>query len=74
MLIVHKYGGTSVGSLDRIENVAKRVAKARKEGNDIVVVVSAMSGETNRLIGLAMILSATRWIRSVVPTDVPPYF
>ena len=50
MLIVHKYGGTSVGSLERIDNVASRVAKAKKEGNDIVVVVSAMSGETNKLI------------------------
>jgi len=53
MLIVHKYGGTSVGSLERIENVATRVAKAREEGNDIVVVVSAMSGETNKLIEFA---------------------
>ncbi len=50
MLIVHKYGGTSVGSLERIDNVASRVVKAREEGNDIVVVVSAMSGETNKLI------------------------
>ncbi len=53
MLVVHKYGGTSVGDLDRIENVANRVAKAREAGNDIVVVVSAMSGETNKLIGYA---------------------
>ncbi len=53
MLIVHKYGGTSVGSLERIENVATRVAKAKAEGNDLVVVVSAMSGETNKLIGFA---------------------
>ena len=53
MLIVHKYGGTSVGDLDRIENVANRVAKARDEGHDLVVVVSAMSGETNKLIGYA---------------------
>ncbi|RUM67483.1 MAG: aspartate kinase [Sulfurovum sp.] len=53
MLIVHKYGGTSVGSLERIENVTTRVAKAKKEGNDIVVVVSAMSGETNKLIDYA---------------------
>ncbi|MCH9741315.1 MAG: aspartate kinase [Epsilonproteobacteria bacterium] len=53
MLIVHKYGGTSVGSLERIESVASRVAKAKKEGNDLVVVVSAMSGETNKLIGFA---------------------
>jgi len=53
MLIVHKYGGTSVGSLERIESVATRVAKAKSEGNDLVVVVSAMSGETNKLIGFA---------------------
>ena len=52
-LIVQKYGGTSVGSSERIKNVAKRVAKARAEGHDIVVVVSAMSGETNRLVALA---------------------
>ena len=52
-LIVHKYGGTSVGSPERIKNAAKRVAKARAEGHDIVVVVSAMSGETNRLVALA---------------------
>ena len=49
MLIVHKYGGTSVGSLERIASVADRVERARKDGNDIVVVVSAMSGETNKL-------------------------
>ncbi len=53
MLIVQKYGGTSVGDLDRIENVANRVAKARDKGDDIVVVVSAMSGETNKLIEFA---------------------
>ena len=53
MLVVQKYGGTSVGDLDRIENVANRVAKARDEGKDLVVVVSAMSGETNKLISYA---------------------
>ncbi|MCC7645651.1 MULTISPECIES: aspartate kinase [unclassified Janthinobacterium] len=52
-LIVHKYGGTSMGSTDRIKNVAKRVAKWHDAGHQIVVVPSAMSGETNRLIGLA---------------------
>ena len=52
-LIVQKYGGTSVGSPERIKNVAKRVARARAEGHDVVVVVSAMSGETNRLVALA---------------------
>ncbi len=59
MLIVQKYGGTSVGSLERIENVAKRVAKAKAEGNDLVVVVSAMSGETNKLIDYAHHFSKT---------------
>lgn len=52
-LIVQKYGGTSVGSAERIKNVAARVKKTREEGHDVVVVVSAMSGETNRLVALA---------------------
>ena len=52
-LIVQKYGGTSIGSTDRIEAVADKIAKFRKQGNDVVVVVSAMSGETNRLVSLA---------------------
>lgn len=52
-LIVQKYGGTSVGSPDRIRNVARRVARYKALGHQVVVVVSAMSGETNRLIGLA---------------------
>src|SRR4051812_11684695 len=52
-LIVHKYGGTSMGSTDRIKNVARRVAKWHDAGHRIVVVPSAMSGETNRLISLA---------------------
>ena len=52
-LIVQKYGGTSMGSPERIRNVARRVARWRAQGNQIVVVVSAMSGETNRLIALA---------------------
>ncbi len=59
MLVVQKYGGTSVGSLERIENVAKRVAKARDEGKDLVIVVSAMSGETNKLIEYAHHFSKT---------------
>jgi len=53
MLIVQKYGGTSVGSIDRIKAVAERVVRARREGNNVVVVVSAMFGETDKLIGLA---------------------
>ena len=52
-LIVQKYGGTSMGSVERIENVAARCIAAQKAGNDVVVTVSAMSGETNRLIALA---------------------
>jgi aspartate kinase len=52
-LIVQKYGGTSVGSVERIKNVSRRVAKWKAKGHDLVVVVSAMSGETNRLIALA---------------------
>jgi len=56
-LIVHKYGGTSMGSTERIRNVAKRVAKWSRAGYQMVVVPSAMSGETNRLLGLAKELS-----------------
>jgi aspartate kinase len=57
-LIVHKYGGTSVGSVERIKNVARRVAKWKAAGHDVVVVPSAMSGETNRLIALAKEIQA----------------
>ena len=52
-LIVHKYGGTSMGSTERIQNVARRIAKWHRAGHQMVVVPSAMSGETNRLLGLA---------------------
>ena len=52
-LIVQKYGGTSVGTIERIQAVAERVIATQKKGNQVVVVVSAMSGETNRLIALA---------------------
>ncbi|PAV24553.1 aspartate kinase [Tamilnaduibacter salinus] len=58
-LLVQKYGGTSVGSPERIEAVAERVSRARDNGDDVVVVVSAMSGETNRLIALAESISET---------------
>ena len=58
-LIVHKYGGTSMGSTERIRNVAMRVAKWVRAGHQLVVVPSAMSGETNRLLGLAKELSPT---------------
>jgi len=57
-LIVQKYGGTSVGTPERIKNVANRIARFREQGHQVVVVVSAMSGETNRLIGLTKEISA----------------
>jgi len=57
-LIVHKYGGTSMGSIERIQNVARRVAKWHAAGHQVVVVPSAMSGETNRLLALAKEISA----------------
>ncbi|RME37265.1 MAG: aspartate kinase, partial [Deltaproteobacteria bacterium] len=51
-LVVQKFGGTSVGSIERIQNVARRVARTYDEGNQVVVIVSAMAGETNRLVAL----------------------
>lgn len=57
-LIVQKYGGTSMGSVERIQNVARRVAKWHAAGHQVIVVPSAMSGETNRLLGLAHDISA----------------
>jgi aspartate kinase len=59
-LIVHKYGGTSMGSTERIRLVAKRVAKWARAGHQMVVVPSAMSGETNRLLGLAKELAPAK--------------
>jgi aspartate kinase len=59
-LIVHKYGGTSMGSTERIRNVAKRVAKWARAGHQMVVVPSAMSGETNRLLALAKEVSPAK--------------
>ncbi|MBI2350877.1 MAG: aspartate kinase [Deltaproteobacteria bacterium] len=56
-LIVQKYGGTSVGTVERIKNVAKKVVAAKQHGNEVVVVVSAMAGETNRLLALAQQIS-----------------
>ena len=58
MLIIQKYGGTSVGSLDRIKAVAERIVKTQKQGNHVVVIVSAMAGETDQLIGLATQISS----------------
>lgn len=62
-LIVQKYGGTSMGSTERIANVARRVAKWRRAGHQVVVVPSAMSGETNRLLGLAKELAPGKLTR-----------
>ncbi len=59
MLIVQKYGGTSVGNTERIDAVANRVIESKKAGHDLVVVVSAMSGETNKLLDYAAYFSAT---------------
>ena len=59
MLIVQKYGGTSVANVERIKAVAERVVRTAREGNDVVVVVSAMAGETDKLIGLAHQLSSS---------------
>ncbi len=64
-VVVQKYGGTSVGSLDRIRAVAERVASVRAGGAGVVVVVSAMSGETNRLIGLAKDLASQPAVREL---------
>ena len=69
--IVMKFGGTSVGDLDRIRNVARRVKAEHDAGNEVAVVVSAMSGETNRLVGLvseAAALYDTREYDVVVST------
>jgi aspartate kinase len=62
-LIVQKYGGTSVGSIERIEAVAEKVLKYKQQGHDLVVVVSAMSGETNRLVDLAYQISPNPSVR-----------
>jgi aspartate kinase len=74
-LIVHKYGGTSMGSTERIRNVAKRVAKWARAGHQMVVVPSAMSGETNRLLGLAKELApsqSNRRLSAASSTCWPP--
>ena len=71
-LIVQKYGGTSVGSVDRIRNVARRVARFHREGHQLVVVVSAMAGETNRLLALAKELSPRTRIRASSTSSPPP--
>ncbi len=64
-LVVQKYGGTSVGSLDRMRAVAERALRCQRDGNDVVLIVSAMSGETNRLLGLAHQISPTPEMREM---------
>ena len=59
-LVVQKYGGTSVGSLERIRRVAERVAETYREGHQVIVVVSAMAGETDRLLSMGWELSKTQ--------------
>jgi len=58
-LLVQKYGGTSVGTVERIKAVAEKVCRFRQQGHDMVIVVSAMSGETNRLVGMASEMQET---------------
>ncbi len=70
-VIIQKYGGTSVGSIERIRAVAERVHRSKQAGNDVVVVVSAMAGETDRLLGLASDISelpATRELDMLLAT------
>src|SRR4029434_9656738 len=64
-VVVQKYGGTSVGSIERIHAVAARVQRARQEGHQVVVVVSAMAGETDRLLRLAHEVSTAPQAREV---------
>jgi aspartate kinase len=64
-LLVQKYGGTSVGTVERIQAVAEKVAKSHRLGNQLVVAVSAMSGETNRLIGLAKAIDPEPCLREM---------
>ena len=75
-LIVQKYGGTSVGNAERIKNVARRVAESRAQGDQIVVVVSAMSGVTDSLIKLAKEIMprrpSARWTCCWPPASRPP--
>ena len=64
-LVVQKFGGTSVGNLERMRNVAERALRTQREGNKVVIIVSAMAGETNRLLGLAHEISSTPDMREM---------
>ena len=55
--IIHKYGGTSIGSIEKIKSVAKKIILEKEKGNDVVVVVSAMGKTTNKLVDLAMYIA-----------------
>ena len=63
MLVVQKFGGTSVGSVERIQNVARILLESQRKGHKVVAVVSAMSGETNRLVSLATQINPQPWSR-----------
>ncbi|MBT4731264.1 aspartate kinase, partial [Candidatus Woesearchaeota archaeon] len=65
VLIVQKYGGTSVGSVERIQAVAKKIKAFKDDGNQLVVSVSAMSGETNRMTALAQVIQDTPSLREM---------
>ncbi|HVR18519.1 MAG TPA: aspartate kinase, partial [Polyangiaceae bacterium] len=64
-LVVQKFGGTSVADLARMKNVAERALRTQREGHQVVMIVSAMSGETNRLLGLAHQISKTPDMREM---------
>src|SRR5690606_22098235 len=69
-LIVQKYGGTSVGSPERIQNVARRILETQRAGNQVVAVVSAMSGVTDKLIRLAKEVTGDEYEPAVAELDV----
>ena len=64
-LVVKKFGGTSVGNLERMRNVSELALRSQREGNQVVLIVSAMSGETNRLLALAHQISSTPDMREL---------
>src|SRR5689334_5620896 len=64
-LVVQKFGGTSVGNLERMKTVAERALRTQREGNQVVMIVSAMAGETNRLLGMAHEISPTPDMREM---------
>ena len=71
-LIVQKYGGTSVGTTERIKNVAQRIAEVQRTGKDVMVVVSAMAGETDKLLAMARTGGKARAIARMSTTPSAP--